>query len=533
MEGGGSARHRKMMRQIADERDDLKRAAKSQFRGIIEQNVNAGLYSMDYIMDNQLYLPEPPALQKADVREMELLKERKQFRQQTHAEDLPPSPRALPKLGAWAKYGNVTEAQERTMRREQLKADLEDLINCHDDPQSDDEDFLRQVDYAPTAMSRTRDFVNNIHEMIPQYPAPEDAEAEEPMLPKPLPLREQPVPPPSARQVTSIYRRSDYQDKEKDAFNERINNRANEILGWTGGLTRQGGAGANEETRSGAGVSKAAAAEGQRAFAKEMEKLMTRAETLMATDEYEPPKMRSIPPNPVKMDRFDGGSAYGSDYGIRGGGGGGGGDYSTRSFSPEIETLPPRRKVVDEDLDNLFDRTASKIQYKFDPENTKVPKERRALVMSGNTSADMDFTWYKEKPLSKFAEPGEEEGLTPLQRQIRATRMAVDNSMEYYRDKTSTISFADGISCDLEEKSHPEAFGLPAQRAMKAVEEEFKMSSKPRPDPPECASSWRRKRMEGSDAMGAPKEVSSAELMPTPKTEADGFVDEFLDGKLF
>merc|ERR1719435_168368 len=75
-------------------------------------------------MDNQLYLPEPPALQKADVREMELLKERKQFRQQTHAEDLPPSPRALPKLGAWAKYGNVTEAQERTMRREQLKADL-------------------------------------------------------------------------------------------------------------------------------------------------------------------------------------------------------------------------------------------------------------------------------------------------------------------------------------------------------------------------------------------------------------------------
>merc|ERR1719259_714682 len=56
-------------------------------------------------MDNQLYLPEPPALQKADMREMELLKERKQFRQQTHAEDL-----------------------------------------------SDDEDFLRQVDYSPRAM---------------------------------------------------------------------------------------------------------------------------------------------------------------------------------------------------------------------------------------------------------------------------------------------------------------------------------------------------------------------------------------------
>ena len=32
-------------------------SAKTQFRGIIEQNVNAGLYDMDYIMDNQLYLP--------------------------------------------------------------------------------------------------------------------------------------------------------------------------------------------------------------------------------------------------------------------------------------------------------------------------------------------------------------------------------------------------------------------------------------------------------------------------------------------
>ena len=37
--------------------------------------------------------------------------------------------------------------------------------------------------------------------------------------------------------------------------------------------------------------------------------------------------------------------------------------------------------------------------------------------------------------------------------------MAVDKSIEYYRDKTSTISFADGIACDLEEKTHPEAFG--------------------------------------------------------------------------
>ena len=37
--------------------------------------------------------------------------------------------------------------------------------------------------------------------------------------------------------------------------------------------------------------------------------------------------------------------------------------------------------------------------------------------------------------------------------------MAVDKSIEYYKDKTSTISFADGISCDHEEKTHPEAFG--------------------------------------------------------------------------
>merc|ERR1719383_1202522 len=356
-------------------------------------------------MDNQLYLPEPPALQKADMREMELLKERKQFRQQTHAEDL--------------------------------------------------------VDYSPRAMSRTRDFVNNVHQMIPQYPIPEDAEAEEPMLPRPLPLTEQPIPPPSTRQVTSMYRRSDYQDKEKEAFNDRINNRANEILGWTGGLTRSNAG--NDETRSvGGGGSGKAAAEGQRAFAKEMEKLMTRAETLMATDEYVPPKMRRIPPNPIKVDAYnDGGSNYGSDYGSRGGG------WSQRSYSPP-ESLPPRRKVVDEDLDNLFDRTAQKIQYKFDPDNTEVPKERRTLVMAGNTSADMDFNWYKEKPMSKFTE--EEEGLSPIQRQIRATRMAVDKSIEYYRDKTSTISFADGIACDLEEKTHPEAFGLAAQKAMKDVE---------------------------------------------------------------
>merc|ERR1712168_780331 len=470
----------------------IRRQAKTHYRGIIEKNVNEGLYSMDYIMDNQLYLPEPPALTRADDRETELLKERKALRQQTHAEDL-----------------------ERTMRREQLKADLEELISCHDDPQSDDEEFLRQVDYNPRAMSRTQDFVNNIHEMIPQYPIPEDAEADEPILARPLPLREQPIPPPSTRQVTSVYRRSDYQDKEKEAFNDRINNRANEILGWTGGLQKSGAAGAKEDARSGAEF-KGAAAQGQRAFAKEMEKLLTRAETLMATDEYEPPKMRFIPPNPINLDRNGNGSTYGSEYGGRGGGV----DYSTRSFESPSD-VAPRRRVVDEEIDNLFDRTAAKIQYKFDPENTKVPKERRTLVMSGNTSADMDFNWYKEKPLSKFSanndNNGEEEGLTPLQRQIRATRMATDKAIEYYRDKTATISFADGIACDLEEKTHPEAFGLAAQSAMRAVDEEFKLSAKPRPDPPECASSWRRKRMEGADSTGMPKEVSAAEALPVPK----------------
>jgi len=511
MEGGGTARHRKMMRQINDEKDDIKRAAKTQFRGIIENNVNEGLYSMDYIMDNQLYLPEPPALQQADLREAELLKERKQLRQQTHAEDL-----------------------ERTMRREQLKADLEDLISCHDDPQSDDEDFLRQVDYNPRSMSRTQDFVNDVHRMIPQYPIPEDEEADEPMLPRPAPLREQPIPPGSTRQVTSVYRRSDYADKEKEAFNDRINNRANEILGWTGGLTRSGGGGGGggggEARANGSSLNAKAAAEGQRQFAKEMEKLLTRAETLMATEEYVPPKMKFIPPNPIKVDNLnDGGSSYGSEYGGRGRGGegGGGGGWSTRSFSPP-ESMPPRRKVVDEEIDNLFDRTAAKINYKFDPENTKVPKERRTVVLSGNTSADMDFNWYKEKPISKFTE--EEEGLTPIQRQIRATRMAVDNAVDYYKDKTSTISFADGISCDHEEKTHPEAFGLAAEKAMREVETEFKLSVKPRPDPPETASSWRRKRNE--DAVGGiPKEVE--EVLPTPKTEADNLVDEFLDGKLF
>lgn len=506
MEGGGSARHRKIMRQINDEKDDIRRTAKTQYRGIIEKNVNEGLYDMDYIMDNQLYLPEPPALTRADAREMELLKERKASRQQTHAEDL-----------------------ERTMRREQLKADLEELISCHDDPQSDDEDFLRQVDYHPRAMSRTRDFVNNVHQMIPQYPIAEDAEAEEPMLARPLPLRDQPIPPPSTRQVTSVYKRSDYADKEKESFNDRINNRANEILGWTGGLTRAT-ASARQEARSGGGASGAGGAEGQRAFAKEMEKLLTRAETLMATEEYVPPKMKRIPPNPIKLDaQNDAGSSYGSDYGGRGGGGRGGGGWSTRSISPQ-ESLFPRRKVVDEDIDNLFDRTAAKIQYKFDPENTKVPTERRTVVLSGNTSADMNFDWYKEKHVPKYTE--EEEGLSPIQRQIRATRMAVDNSISYYKDKTSTISFADGISCDMEEKTHPEAFGIAAQRALKDVETEFKLSVKPRPDPPESASSWRRNRMEGAN--GVPREVKTSEVLPPPpKTEADNLVDEFLDGKLF
>jgi len=503
MDTGGSAHHRKVMRQIEDEREDIRRAAKTQYRGIIEKNVNDGLYSMDYIMDNQLYLPEPPALKKADLREMELLKERKEFRQQTHAEDL-----------------------ERTMRREQLKADLEDLINCHDDPQSDDEDFLRQVDYNPRTESRTRNFVENVQQMIPRYPNPEDAEAEEPMFAKPLPLHEQPIPPRSTRQVTSTYRRSDYVDKEKESFNDRINNRANEILGWTGGLTR-GGGDVNGDARGGGGdgVSKLAELEGQRSFAREMEKLLTRAETLMATEEYVPPKMRNIPPNPYKMDETNsayGHSAYGdraqSDYA-----------YSTRDDASSPVAPPQRRRVYDEDMERLFDATAQKIQYKFDPEKTQVPKEKRTLVMSGNTSADMDFTWYKEaKPVTKFSE--EEEGLTPIQRQIRATRMAVDNSMAYYKDKTSTISFADGITYDLEDKAHPEGFGVAAQSAWKDVESEYKLSTKPRPDPPESASSWRRERMKDG---AAPKELKATEVLPEPKTEADDLVDEFLDGKLF
>ena len=104
------------------------------------------------------------------------------------------------------------------------------------------------------------------------------------------PLRDQPIPPPSTRQVTSVYKRSDHADKEKEAFNDRINNRANEILGWTGGLTRSSGGGVGEDSK--AGISGAAAAQGQKAFAKEMEKLLTRAETLMATEEYVPPKVR-------------------------------------------------------------------------------------------------------------------------------------------------------------------------------------------------------------------------------------------------
>ena len=81
--------------------------------------------------------------------------------------------------------------------------------------------------------------------------------------------------------------------------------------------------------------------------------------------------MRFIPPNPINLDRNDNGSTYGSEYGGRGRGGGV--DYSTRSFESPSD-VAPRRRVVDEEIDNLFDRTAAKIQYKFDPENTKVCK---------------------------------------------------------------------------------------------------------------------------------------------------------------
>ena len=77
---------------------------------------------------------------------------------------------------------------------------------------------------------------------------------------------------------------------------------------------------------------------------------------------------------------------------------------------------------------------------------------------------------------------------------------------------------------------HPSFPGMAAEKAMRDVEAEFKLSVKPRPDPPETASSWRRKRNE--DAIGGvPKEVE--EVLPTPRTEADNLVDEFLDGKLF
>ena len=89
-------------------------------------------------------------------------------------------------------------------------------------------------------------------------------------------------------------------------------------------------------------------------------------------------QMKFIPPNPIKVDNLnDGGSSYGSEYGGRGRGGGGG--WSTRSFSPP-ESMPPRRKVADEEIDNLFDRTAAKINYKFDPENTKVKTEELKIL---------------------------------------------------------------------------------------------------------------------------------------------------------
>jgi len=62
------ARHRKVMRALKEEAFDQNIVLKKKYKHLIEDNVQSGLYSMQYILDHKLYLPEPPALMDAELR---------------------------------------------------------------------------------------------------------------------------------------------------------------------------------------------------------------------------------------------------------------------------------------------------------------------------------------------------------------------------------------------------------------------------------------------------------------------------------
>jgi len=64
----GKAHHRKVMRALKEESMDQDVFLKKKYKQLIEDNVKSGLYSMEYILEHKLYLPEPPAIVDAELR---------------------------------------------------------------------------------------------------------------------------------------------------------------------------------------------------------------------------------------------------------------------------------------------------------------------------------------------------------------------------------------------------------------------------------------------------------------------------------
>jgi len=64
----GTAQHRKVMRALKEEDSDRDVFFKKKYKHLIEDNVKDGLYSMEYILEHKLYLPEPPAIADAELR---------------------------------------------------------------------------------------------------------------------------------------------------------------------------------------------------------------------------------------------------------------------------------------------------------------------------------------------------------------------------------------------------------------------------------------------------------------------------------
>jgi len=64
----GTAQHRKVMRALKEVEMDQDVLLKKKYKYLIEDNVKDGLYSMEYILEHKLYLPEPPAIADAELK---------------------------------------------------------------------------------------------------------------------------------------------------------------------------------------------------------------------------------------------------------------------------------------------------------------------------------------------------------------------------------------------------------------------------------------------------------------------------------